>query len=209
MKRLAVAFVAAVTVWSSCTSSLASAGEPRTHDGFFLRLSAGSGSANSKFELPGMAEKVSGSGSADLNFAVGAMIRPNLAIHGTMWGWVIENPDVELATTGNPTKTSSLNGDFDMSAYGGGLTYYFMPVNIYLTGSAGFATLTVSGSDNVSTETDNGFALDLGIGKEWWVGKSWGLGFNGGYSYHTVPEHGVSENWSGSGYAIRFSATYN
>jgi len=67
----------------------------------------------------------------------------------------------------------------------------------------------VSGSDNVSTETDNGFALDLGIGKEWWVGKSWGLGFNGGYSYHSVPEHGMSENWSGSGYAIRFSATYN
>jgi len=209
MKGLAVVFFAVCTTWSSCIASMAFAGEPRTHDGFFLRLSAGAGSASSKIDGPGLTEKVSGGGSADLNFAIGAMIRPNLALHGTMWGWLIEDPDVELTTTGNPTTMGTLNGDVDMSAFGGGLTYYFMPVNIYLTGSVGFGTLTLSGSNNVSTETDNGFALDLGIGKEWWVGKSWGLGFNGGYSYHSVPEHGVSENWSGSGYAIRFSATYN
>ena len=209
MKRLAVAFVAAVTAWSSCVASLASAGEPKTHDGFFLRLSAGSGSATSKFEGPGLSEEVSSNGSADLNFAIGAMIRPNLAIHGTTWGWLLADPDVELVTTGNPVVTGRLDGDVDMTAFGGGLTYYFMPMNFYLTGSAGFATLTVSGSDNVSVETDNGFSFDLGVGKEWWVGNSWGLGFNGGYSYHSVPEHGSSDNWSGSSYAIRFSATLN
>ena len=209
MKRLAVAFLAAVTACSSCLSSPASAGEPRTHDGFFLRLSAGSGSARSEFAGPGLVEKLSGGGSGDLNFAVGTMIRPNLAIHGTMWGWLIEDPEMELATTGNPTTTGTLYGDLDMSAFGGGLTYYVMPLNVYLTGSAGFATQTISGNDNVSTETDTGFALDLGIGKEWWVGNSWGLGFNGGYAYHSIPEHDSSENWSGSSWAIRFSATLN
>jgi hypothetical protein len=209
MKRLAVACVAAVAAWSSCIASPASAGEPRTHDGFFLRLSGGFGAASTKFEASGLSEEVSSNGSADVNLAVGAMLRPNLAVHGTMWGWLLEDPDVELAITGSPTLTGTLDGDVDMNAIGGGLTYYFMPINVYLTGSVGFATLTVSGSDNASVETDSGFALDLGVGKEWWVGNSWGLGLNGGYSYHSVHEQGLSENWSGSSYAIRFSATLN
>ena len=35
---------------------------------------------------------------------------------------------------------------------------------------------TVSESNNISTETDRGFALDLGIGKEWWMEEFLGAG---------------------------------
>lgn len=209
MKKPAVPLVAVAVVWGVCIASNVQAGEPRTHDGFFLRLSGGGGAAHSSITAPGLAERISSNGSGDVNFAVGGIIKPNLALHGTLWGWFLQDPDVELSLAGYQPVKTSLNGDVDMSAFGGGLTYYFMPVNIYVTGSAGVGQQTVSGGNNLSGETDYGFVLDLGAGKEWWVGKSWGLGFNLGYSHHSIPDKDVSEHWSGDAFALRFSATLN
>ena len=68
-------------------STDAVAGSPRTHDGFFLHLSAGGGSANTEIDIPGAKTKVDGT-TADLNLAVGACVAPNLAVHGTFSdGW--------------------------------------------------------------------------------------------------------------------------
>jgi hypothetical protein len=87
------------------------------------------------------------------------------------------------------------------------VTYYFMPVNLYLSGSAGFGSLEFDG--NISGETDMGLALDLTVGKEWWVGDNWGLGVAGGFGYHSLPEEGLDENWSGTSFVVRFTATLN
>jgi hypothetical protein len=173
----------------------ADAGEPRTHDGLFLRLSGGPGIATT--ELEGV--KLDGS-TADLNLAVGAVVSRNLAIHGTYFGWLTSDPDIEISGVGSGTAT----GDLDLSAFGAGLTYYFMPANIYVSGSAGAGSLTF---DNAGTDT--GFIGEITAGKEWWVGGSWGLGLNGSFGYHTVPDGDVSGSWSGTSFALRFSATLN
>jgi hypothetical protein len=183
-------------------------GEPRTHDGFLLRLSAGGGTASTKIE--------DATGKLDLsdavpdwNFAVGGVVTPNLAIHGTLWGWTMTDPDAELTITGGGTGTGTLNGDVTMSAVGGGVTYYAMPVNLYFSGSVGVARLVVDSPGGFDGNTDLGPAVDVTVGKEWWVANSWGLGLAGGFSYHSLKDPDISENWTGTSFTLRFSATFN
>jgi hypothetical protein len=190
-----------LTLCALFSTNAIAGGQPRTHDGFFLRLSAGAGGANTSFDNPSM--ELDGTGSADLNFAIGGAIKPNLILHGTMWGWLISDPDAS-----GGLGSGTLDGDVDMTAFGGGITYYFMPVNIYLSGSAGFGTMSFDGPF-ADGETDNGFVGDLTLGKEWWVGGSWGLGFAGGLSYSSLPDGGLDGSWTGTSWAIRFSATLN
>lgn len=183
----------------------ARAGEPRTHDGFFLRLSAGGGGASTELEdgFLGLDTELSG-GSGDINIAVGAVIFPNLAIHGTLFGWAVSDPDVEVEELGS----FDGDGNIGMSAWGGGLTYYFMPVNIYLSGSLGAGSIAFE-TDDFDDDSDTGLVGELTLGKEWWVGNSWGLGVAGSYGFHSIPDEEIDENWSGTSWSIRFSATLN
>jgi hypothetical protein len=178
-------------------------GEPRTHDGFFLRLSSGLGVAGTSIDDAAGDIEVDSQPSGDANFAIGGAIRPNLILHATMWGWILDEPDVTVGSVTNP-----LDGFIGMSAFGGGLTYYTMPANMYLSGSVGFGSLRVDGGP-LEGDTDDGFVMDLTVGKEWWVGNAWGLGVAAAFSYHTIPDGDIDGNWSGTAFAVRFSATLN
>jgi hypothetical protein len=178
-------------------------GGARDHDdGFFLRLSSGVGHAGSEISWDSHSMKVSGIGG-DANIAIGGIIAPDLAVHGTLNGWFLSDPEVELDNS-----TGDLPGDFYLSAFGGGVTYYLMPANVYLSASVGVGMLTVD-VGNVSVETDMGPVVDVTIGKEWWVGDEWGLGVAGTVGYHSIADPDVDENWSGISVGLRFSATYN
>lgn len=184
--------------------SVAQAGGPKDHSGgFFLRLSAGGGYADTKLEDETASIKISG-GGADVNLAIGAVVANNLAIHATLFGWGVSDPDVELAAEGTTLDSFTASGDVLLSAIGGGLTYYIMPINIYLSGSVGVASIDFDGA-----ETDSGVAMDLTIGKEWWVGNSWGLGVAGAFGYHSISDGDVDLKWEGSGVGLRFTATMN
>lgn len=185
-------------------------GEARTHDGFFLRLSAGFASTETKISDATGKLKLSGS-AGDVNLAVGGVIAPNLAIHGTIFGWSASDPDAEITVYGVGSGSGSISGTVTMSAVGGGVTYYIMPANFYLSGSVGLARLrfdsNTSGVPN--GDSDSGFALDLTAGKEWWVGRNWGLGAAGDIMIHSVPDGGLPENWAGPSFGLRFTATMN
>lgn len=170
----------------------------REHDGFFLRLSAGGGASQTSFNDDAM--KYTGS-SSNTNFAVGGCIFSNLALHATLFGWMILDPDLEVLGVTIPANESVL-----LSAVGIGVTYYIMPFNIYLSPSIGIGMLSDESGD---AATDNGLALDVTLGKEWWVGGSWGLGVAGSFGYHSVPERNMDEKWSGYDFSIRFTATLN
>ena len=206
-KMFAVRLLTTAILCSALTAA-AHAGAPKTHDGFFMRLSPGIGTASTKIDVTGFQVDVSGMAS-DFNFAIGGMVKPNLAIHATFFGWSAGDPDGDVAIAGVGSGSGTLNGTVTMGAYGAGLTYYFMPVNMYLSGSAGFGTLQLDADNGVDGETDTGFAMDLTLGKEWWVGDSWGLGLAGGFTYHSLPEKDMDENWSGTSFTVRFSATLN
>ena len=177
---------------------------PRDHlDGFFMRLSAGGGTASSKIEDGTDEAEISGT-AGDINFAFGGIVAPNLALHGTLYGWSLSDPDLEVNGV-----TGTLEGDVTAAALGAGLTYYLMPANVYFSGSLGIGRLTVDGPGNFDGDTDRGLMLDVTVGKEWWVGDGWGLGVAGGMTYHSFGDGDVPENWSGTSFTLRFSATMN
>ena len=168
-------------------------GGPKDHTRFFLRLTAGGGYASSsddETDVTGLA--------GDFGAAVGACVSENFALHATFFGWSQSNPDVEIANLGS----GELDGSYGMSGYGGGATYYFMPANVYLSGSLGVGYLSID-TDFGDDTSDAGFAMDLSVGKEWWVGNSWGLGVAGAFGYFSI------EDVSGYELALRFSATFN
>lgn len=178
------------------------AGDRDHTGGFFLRLSAGGGTASTKLDDGEDEQKFSGT-AGDVNFAIGGIVAPNLAIHGTIFGWATTDPDVEL----NGYK-GTFDGDVTFSAIGAGVTYYFMPANVYVSGSLGFGRLTAE-TGNLEGRSDMGPVIDLTVGKEWWVGRNWGIGVAAGLGMHSVPEPNIDENWSGTSFAIRFTATMN
>ena len=203
MSRLAlVCLVLLALAGSALAPTPALAGEPRTHDGFFLRLSGGVGSASTSISESGSEFKLSGM-SGDVNLAIGGIVSTNLALHGTLFGWTVSDPSAKI----NGSDAGTVDGSVEMVAFAGGITYYFMPANIYLSPSVGIATLSFDGDSDGSSDT--GFAMDITLGKEWWVGNSWGLGIAGAFGYHSIPDGGVDLTWSGPSFALRFTATLN
>ena len=111
--------------------------------------------------------KLDGTG-ADLEVTIGGIVTPNLAVHGTIWGWMINDPDAEIKLSGLSPLNGTINGDFSLSGVGAGLTYYFMPINIYPTGSLGLGRLSLD-LGTISGDSDTGFSLEEAVGKEWFV----------------------------------------
>lgn len=194
--------VAIVVVLLAASPRAACAGDRDHLGGVFLRLSAGFGTASTETSASGVAFGLSGM-TGDVNLAIGGMVAPHLALHGTLFGWMVDDPEFEIGGI-----SVDAHADLDLNAIGGGLTYYFMPVNIYVSGSLGAGTLAIEGPGGEG-ETDTGVVLDLTAGKEWWVGNRWGIGIAGAFGYHDVPEEGLPNNWSGTSFAIRFTATMN
>lgn len=175
----------------------------RDHEGgFFLRLSAGPGYAQTELGDPTVMKYYGSSG--DVNFAVGGMVLRNFAIHGSLFGWTIIDPSLEIGTM-----PGEIDGSLMLSGFGAGITYYIMPVNIYISPSAGIGRLTLE-IDEDTYDTEMGPFFDLTLGKEWWVGGSWGLGVAGAVGYHSVKDsEEIPENWNGYSLSVRFSATLN
>jgi len=188
---------------------LAHAGEPRTHDGFFLRLSTGGGWAKARIEPPGGSAELTG-GALDVNLAIGGRVAPNLLLHGTVWGWTVTDPEARLTINGVGDTTATVKGDLDRTAVGVGLTYDFMPSNAHVPASVGTGSL--SGDHDLGGETNDGLALDLTTGKEWWVSDGWGVGAAvdlGHFSAKDKDLLGTQDTWSGPNIGIRLSATFN
>jgi|SRR5262245_7982163 len=203
-RSLVVTVVLAFAVLCSFAPNSRASGQPRTHDRFFLRMTLGGGWFGNKLEGVGGTARFSGfSGDADI--AIGGMVSPNLALHGTTFGWAAMDPDLELTPGGSGTA----NGIATMNAFGGGLTYYFMPANAYLSGSLGFGSFGFDPENGPREDGGNGIAFELTGGKEWWVASSWGLGVSGAYIFSSMPETGLSDNWIGHSFCVRFSATFN
>ena len=181
-------------------------GAPGYHerDGFFLRMSLGSGYYNTegsskngdRADLGDDGPGTSGS------LLLGGMVANNLALHGGFYfqGSMYDQNNLRFAN----------------SLVGVGMTYYWMPYNIYLTGTVGFAYSAVfkGGSyEDGDWEQDKqyedifGFGAALSLGKEWWVSDNWGLGIalEGQYAYTSNDVYELHQG----GAMLQFSATFN
>lgn len=177
------------------------------HDGLFMRFLAGPSYSSQSFDGGSDDMKVDGL-SVTFRFQIGATIAENLVAFGEAGGITIQNPIIEM--NGKEYETEDTKASFfDM---GGGMTYYFDPSNIYLTGSILLSKYQVEynhGSTTHKGESDMGLGLFLGLGKEWWVSTDWALGVTGFFGYSNVPDQGSSDiTITGTTFGVAFSATY-
>jgi hypothetical protein len=181
------------------------------HDGFMLRLTLGGGGAGAGLDTPGITVEYSGGGGA-FSLDIGGSPTDNLVIHVRISDFVMIDPTV---TTDAGPLSGSMEGDgsFGSNFFGVGLTYYFMPVNLYLTAAlgAGWLTTREDGQDE-SSSTDVGVGFDFDVGKEWWVSDNWGLGIAGRFSLvsgtTTIENTDVEADFAMAAFALLFSATY-
>jgi hypothetical protein len=210
-RRLAGALaLAVVSSLATMTAAPANATEPQAHDGFFLRASAGISAGNAKLESGGVKFELKDP-ALDVNIAVGYVVLPNLAVHGTLWGWGLNDPDVDV--TGIIGGSVPNHGIFEMTAFGAGATYYVMPLNAYISSSIGMGAF--SGTDQLDGQSTRGFAVDITAGKEWWVNPEWGAGAAICYTHTSADDKDLGPtglptgSWTGSSWGIRFTATFN
>jgi opacity protein-like surface antigen len=175
-----------------------------THDGFFLQLDLGAGAMSTSTSYGGSTIDMSGT-AGQFSLALGGAVAPNLILAGHLWGVSVSSPDVEIDGQSFGTADATLG----LSGIGLNVTYYIMPVNIYLSVTPSIGVLT-SESGGTTGETENGFALRLAAGKEWWVTDNWGLGLNLSFAHSSNKDKGPgAPSWSTNWFGLALSATYN
>jgi hypothetical protein len=193
----AVLVVAALAVGAPAMAQ----GGARTHDGFFIRPELGFGYMNHSASAAGNDVSIYG-GAGDFSLAIGGAVKENLILAVHLFGTTISDPDVEV----NDTKLSTEDATSSLAGIGPQLTYYFMPVNVYLSGTVALTRLT-SEQDGAEGSSDVGVGARFAVGKEWWVSDNWGLGVAGHLGLSSNEDDGERFGTWTSG--ITFSATFN
>src|ERR1035437_5161581 len=144
---------------------------------------------------------------AMFDFKIGGAVTDNLIIHATLMSSSVAGPSI----SGNGNVFNSPNNlSIGEGMIGGGLTYYIMPSNIFLSGSIGSGLFTLD-YNTISTSTQRGFSYQLKGGKEWYVSRKWGLGIALSFSSTSVNNgfSGGAETLNSGRFAVLFNATLN
>lgn len=185
----------------------------RTHDGLFLRLTAGYGyggfGGSGSVKVPGTTGAVASAPSDHGDrfngaFQIGGTVAPNLILHADLWGSGV-----------GPRKRGDRYSELALGSIALGMTYYVMPWNLFVTGSVGPATSVYVQHDATQDDHTKATTADLGtgigvratVGKEWWVSDNWALGvaLQGDFA-HT---RGDDANFTVGGGTVLFTATFN
>ncbi|MGE5479893.1 MAG: hypothetical protein ACM3U1_05645 [Chloroflexota bacterium] len=207
---LAIVLTFILTAYVSMEAQgLTPGGGRRQHDGFYLSLALGPvfGEIKDNVDLGIFGKEAyiySGTG-AILDVKIGGRVAENLLLHGTITSAAIPGPTVEHESTGKKETIDSDNSLGEVM-FGAGLTYYFMPTNIFISGSVGLGMFTFSGGHDVDA-SDAGIGVQLKAGKEWWVGDDWGLGVAVFYSTTAVEEDYLK--YGSNRFGVMFNATFN
>jgi hypothetical protein len=184
-------------------------GGAHQHDGFYMRLTAGLGYLDASETYGGATDSYSGIG-ASFSAAFGGTIAPNLILYGEFLMTTITNAEWSL----DGVKQGYSGMDMTLYGFGPGIAYYFMPINLYLSGTLTFTR--VSFVDTYATylgeeNTDIGIGLSFTVGKEWWVSRDWGLGIAGQFHIASMRDDiaGYSPRLRAAAFSLLFSATYN
>lgn len=174
----------------------------QTHDGIYFRFGLGFGFTSMKSD--DIDTKISGGGGA-IVLSLGGNIAQNLIIYGEIVGTTASNPTIEMGGTEFDTDNTTA-GQFGV---GVGLAYY-LPSNVYFSGTIAATQLSVQVDDETVGETDFGPGFSGMIGKEWWVSDNWGLGIAGQIMFASMKDKDSSDvSWTSTGGGLLFSATYD
>lgn len=179
------------------------------HDGFYLSMSIGPVFGKITDDIINNYKMdITGTG-CQFDFKIGGAISENLILHATLLSNSLAGPTVKVSKQSVQAPNNLTVGE---AMIGGGLTYYVMPSNIFLSGSLGFGNFTVIDSKNdINTSTKRGFSMQLKAGKEWWISKNWGFGISLTYGKTnlTNKSDGIEEKMDSNRFGILFNTTFN
>ena len=179
-----------------------------THSGVYVHLHLGGGFTSIKgSDGNGSTLKLSGGGPS-FAVAVGGGVAPNLALFGNIFLTMTSQPQV--SSSGYNGYTTQASGDGLIGGFGGGVVYYFMPVNVYISGALATTQFEAADANGKTTySTDYGIGFEGIVGKEFWVSDHWGLGaaleFVAASSMKDTDNPNIS--WSAGAFNLLFSAT--
>jgi hypothetical protein len=180
--------------------------KPREHDGFFVRLNVGvayGGNSTKDVTRPAVDEvRVQGVGSS-WSISVGYAFSNNFAVHLDSFGGTLIDP----AVYDDDTKVRDVPGKYTLAGVGAGMTYYFMPINIFLSASVG-VTILKAEINILRFESEPGVGASALVGKEWWLSDNWALGVAGQFIFSLIPDFQGEANRSFAG-GLMLSITYN
>lgn len=180
------------------------------HDGFYLSMCLGPNFVDITNNVENDAiYKYSGTGTL-FDLKIGGAIRENVILHGTLLSYDLTGPKIESNGQSQRASNKISIGEIML---GGGITYYLMPSNTFISASAGIGGfLLTNEKDDIDVSTDKGFAIQLKIGKEWWISKNWGFGIGITYGNSNVtnkPNQYITERLNSNNWGILFNTTFN
>jgi len=145
------------------------------HRGFYLGFGYGGGGSVLETEYTATDLSVTvptaGTGMA-VDARIGTALRDDLILHGTVIQHIVPGP-----TTRSGSVSETPLNEMDFQLLGAGVTRYFMPANLFLSGSLGLATVSGYADTGESGRIgNNGFGFQIKAGKEWRLNTTWGLG---------------------------------
>jgi hypothetical protein len=184
----------------------------REHEGLFVRLTVGPGAARSLYreQVDGVrTSRVVAAGlSGTFDLAVGGRAVGNLIVHGSA---AYARFHAQLRSV-DGVKDAAVEVSTTAVTLGVGVTYYFMPHNVLLSGALGPGWLFESRRDG-EVRSKTGLYVLAAAGKEWWVGPrgDWGLGTALRFTYAAagVEIGGVASTLQYMDLALAFCATFN
>lgn len=155
----------------------------RDHYGFLLRGTLGLGYMQARTSDVAGSLRLYGA-APQYSLSVGGMIARNFAITGTFFGASLigtqQDGDVRA---NNADRGKSLH----TAAVGLGISYYFMPVNVYIAVAIGPAYARIESTAYNVDEHEVGFGSEWSVAKEWWVAPHLGLGLGGRLHVLQIP----------------------
>ena len=143
---------------------------------------------------------IAGSG-VSVGVALGGGVAENLALYGTVF----------VSSFGDANSGSNTGTDASLGGYAAGVVYYFMPINVYVSGAVGVAGMGKFDSQGKLIDSSNiGLGFDGIVGKEWRVSRHWGLGLAAELVGATGMKDKADPNvtWRGGAFNFLSSATF-
>lgn len=173
--------------------------ESGTHTGFYLSLTGGLAygaitlnATNTTFS------KLEANGTGfQYDCKIGAVVSEdeNLILSLDAIGRSISGPSWTLDGAAVYSTSNVAASD---AMYGIGITKYFMPSNVFISGTFGLGKLQIDFGD-VKDISHSGFACQLKGGKEWWGSDDLGFGIVAGVAYIAADDEPDPSNPSYSG----------
>ena len=201
--RKSTILAAALTVCGVLAIAGEAAAEPRTHDGFQFRGTAGPGYLSTSASQGGSDVSIKGL-SGDFGIYLGGTPVTGLVIGG-MFEWATAfGPSVSV-------NGQSLNGggstSLSLLTVGPYVNYYLDPANgLYFLGMIGYGVESYT-QNGASGNSPGGPAFALGAGYDLWVSNEWSLGVLGKFTYGSLSLNSVT--YSTISPAIMFSFNFH